>query len=86
MVTVSYINLKERYFLAKNLMKLAEKSKQKDRFIITSILTKIGYPNIVFTHEETDFLKNKIDCYLDEAMDNRDELSIEFLKNLKMKV
>ncbi|SEN75168.1 hypothetical protein [Lihuaxuella thermophila] len=83
---MSYINLKERYFLAKNLMKLAGKSKKKDRFIIASILNKIGDPDMVLTHEETGFLKNKLDCYLDEAMDNRDEHSIEFLKNLKTKV
>ncbi|MBA4493940.1 hypothetical protein ACFO25_14420 [Paenactinomyces guangxiensis] len=83
---MSYINLKERYFLIKELIKLAKKSNERDRFIITSILNKIGHPEIVFTFEETDFLKDKIDCYLDEAMDHRDEHKIEFLKQLKMKV
>lgn len=82
---MSYINLKERYFLAKKLMRLLDLP-QAERSLIASILKKFGCPDIFLTADETHFLKRQISNFLDEAMESRDDYHIEFLSQLQKKI
>jgi hypothetical protein len=83
---VNYINLKERYFLLKNLQKIQDHSSPEEQSLITSILGKIRFPDLVFTQAEHCFLKNLIASCLDDAMDRKDESHINFLSQLIKKL
>ncbi|MBH8596983.1 hypothetical protein [Thermoactinomyces sp. CICC 10523] len=83
---MGYINLKERYFLLRHLEKIKIHVCREEQSLITSILGKIRFPDILFTPAEYRFLKTVIVSCLHDAMDQKDEIQVNFLRCLSSKI